>query len=185
MGGGTDNNQHKIGSEDMVAVATAMETAAAGAATTAVGAPTTAPGIGGADGIAFATTAGTEMTAVGLAKSAASAARTAWCFWRGVAHIVQYLPPLLEEVHAPHSQSEAEEEEAMMGGLWVLVVTVSCVWGAVGCACWLCVCCKPLLFCQDHTHKCTKKLANHGILGTARKLSMRQTKLLHFIKAIL
>jgi hypothetical protein len=38
----------------MVAVATAMETAAAGAATTAAGAPTTAPGIS-ADGIAFAT----------------------------------------------------------------------------------------------------------------------------------
>ncbi len=38
----------------MVAVATEMETAAAGAATTAAGAPTTALGIG-ADGIAFAT----------------------------------------------------------------------------------------------------------------------------------
>jgi hypothetical protein len=44
----------KIGSKDMVAVTTAMETAAAGAATTAVGAPTTALGVG-ADGIAFAT----------------------------------------------------------------------------------------------------------------------------------
>ncbi len=43
-----------IGSKDMVAVATAMETAAAGAATTAVGAPTTAPGVG-TDRIAFAT----------------------------------------------------------------------------------------------------------------------------------
>jgi hypothetical protein len=38
----------------MVALATAMETAAAGAATTAAGTPTTAPGIG-ADGIAFTT----------------------------------------------------------------------------------------------------------------------------------
>ena len=37
-----------------MAVATAMETAAAGAATTAAGAPTTALGVG-ADGIAFAT----------------------------------------------------------------------------------------------------------------------------------
>ncbi len=36
MAGGTDNNQLKIGSKDMVAVATAMETAAAGAAMTAV-----------------------------------------------------------------------------------------------------------------------------------------------------
>ncbi len=43
-----------IGSEDTVAVATAMETAHAGAAMTATGAPTTAPGVG-ADGIAFAT----------------------------------------------------------------------------------------------------------------------------------
>jgi hypothetical protein len=38
----------------MVAVATAMETAAAGAATTAAGAPTTAPGVG-TEGIAFTT----------------------------------------------------------------------------------------------------------------------------------
>ncbi len=44
----------KIGSKDTVAVATAMETAAAGAATTAAGMPTTALGIG-ADEIAFPT----------------------------------------------------------------------------------------------------------------------------------
>jgi hypothetical protein len=44
----------KIGSKDTVAVATAMETAALGAATTAAGTPMTALGIG-ADGIAFAT----------------------------------------------------------------------------------------------------------------------------------
>jgi hypothetical protein len=119
MVGVADNNQHKIGSKDVVVVATAMETAAMGAATTAVGAPTTAPGIG-ADEIAFATTAGTDT--VGIAKYAASVARTAWRFWRGVAHMVQYLPPLLEEAHAPHCQSEAEEEEAMMGGV---------------CGCWL------------------------------------------------
>ncbi len=43
-----------IGSKDTVVVATAMETAAAGAATTAAGKPTTALGIG-ADGITFAT----------------------------------------------------------------------------------------------------------------------------------
>jgi hypothetical protein len=136
MAGGTDNNQHKIGSKDMVAVATAMETAATGTAATAAGTPATALGIG-TDGIAFVTAAGAETTVVGLAKSAASAARTAWHFWQGVAHIVQYLPPLLEEVHAPHSQLEAEEEEAMMGGLWVLVMTIVC---GVGCACGLCVC---------------------------------------------
>jgi hypothetical protein len=50
-GGDSDGRGHrqqstKIGSKDMVAVTTAMETAAAGAATTATGAPTTAPGIG-------------------------------------------------------------------------------------------------------------------------------------------
>ncbi len=49
---------------------TAMETAAAGAATTVAGAPTTAAGVPtsvpgiGADGIAFATTAGAATTAV-------------------------------------------------------------------------------------------------------------------------
>ncbi len=53
-GQGYRQQSTKIGSKDTVAVATAMETAAAGAATTAVGAPTTALGIG-ADRIAFAT----------------------------------------------------------------------------------------------------------------------------------
>jgi hypothetical protein len=125
IAGGTDTNQHKIGSKDMVAVATAMEAAAVGTATSTTCPPMTAPGVG-VDRIAFTTAAGAETTAAGAAKSAARAARTAWCFWRGVAHIVQYLPPLLKEVHAPHSQSEAEEDEAMIGGLWVLVVTVVC-----------------------------------------------------------
>ncbi len=59
IGGDNNGRGHRqqstiIGSKDMVAVATAMETAHAGAAMTAVGTPTTAPGIG-ADGIAFAT----------------------------------------------------------------------------------------------------------------------------------
>ncbi len=58
-GGNSDGQGHrqqstKIGSEDTVAVVTAMDTAAAGAAMTAAGAPTTALGLG-ADGIAFAT----------------------------------------------------------------------------------------------------------------------------------
>jgi hypothetical protein len=59
----------------------------------------------------------------------------------------------------------------------------SCVWG---CACWLCVSCAPLLFCvllEAHMQKCIKNLANHGILGIAGKLMMRQAKLLNFIKA--
>jgi hypothetical protein len=112
---------------------------AAGVPTTAAGAPMTAPSIG-ADGIAFATATGTATTAACAAKSAASAAWRAWRFGWGVAHIVQYFPPL-EEAHAPHSQSKAEEEEAMMGGLWVLVVMV--VWGVVraGCVCAVRPCC--------------------------------------------
>jgi hypothetical protein len=133
----------------MVAMATATETAAAGAATTVAGAPTTAagtpmsaPGVD-ADGIAFTTDAGTAITAACTASSAASAARSAWRFGWGVAHIAQYFPPLLEEAHAPHSQLEAEEEEAMLRGLWVLVVTV--VWVVVR-AGFVCTC-APLLFC--------------------------------------
>jgi hypothetical protein len=102
--------------------------------------PTTALGLG-KNGIAFATAAGTETTAVGVAESAASAERTAWRFWRGVAHIVQYLPPLLEKAHAPHSQLEAEEEEAMIEGLWVLVVMVVCGVVCAGCVCAASPCC--------------------------------------------
>jgi hypothetical protein len=120
-----------------------METAAAGAATitvgvgmpmTAAGAPTSALGVG-TDGITFATTTGAATTAACAAISAASVARSAWRFGQKVAHIAQYFPPLLEEAHAPHSQSEAEEEKAMIRGLWVLVVTV--VRGVVcaGCEC--------------------------------------------------
>jgi hypothetical protein len=94
-------------------------------------------------------------------------------------HIVQYFPPLLEEAHAPYSQSETEEEEAMMGGLWVLVVMV--VWGVVhaGCVCAACPCC----FVRLTRISAPKKSATHGILGIAGKLLMRQTKLLHLIKA--
>jgi hypothetical protein len=119
-----------------VAVATAMETAAACAAMAAAETPMTDPGVG-ADGIAFATAVGAATTALGAATSAASAARTAWCFGRGVAHIVQYLPPLLEGALAPNSQLEAEEEETMMGGLCMLVVRVVCA----GCVCAVRPCC--------------------------------------------
>ncbi len=52
-GRGHRQQSTKIDSKDTVAVATAMETAAAGAATNAAGTPTTALGVG-ADGIAFA-----------------------------------------------------------------------------------------------------------------------------------
>jgi hypothetical protein len=139
----------------MVAVATATETAAAGAAMTAsdapmtaadapmtaAGMPTSAPGIG-ADRIAFATAVGAATTAACAATSRASAARSAWRFGRGVAHIVQYFPSLLEEAHASHSQLEAEEEEAMIRGL----LGAGCDGCVGGCACWFCVCCAPLLF---------------------------------------
>ncbi len=54
MGGGHRQQSTIIDSKDMVAVATAMETAAAGTATTAAGAPTSDPGVC-ADVIAFAT----------------------------------------------------------------------------------------------------------------------------------
>jgi hypothetical protein len=59
IGGDSDGGGHRqqstiIGNKDTVVVATAMETAHAGAAMTATGAPTTAPGVG-ADGTAFAT----------------------------------------------------------------------------------------------------------------------------------
>jgi hypothetical protein len=59
VGGDSDGGGHRqqstiIGSEVTMAVATAIETAHAGAAMTAAGAPTTAPGIC-ADKIAFAT----------------------------------------------------------------------------------------------------------------------------------
>jgi hypothetical protein len=53
-GGGQRQQSTIIGSKDMVMVATAMETAHAGAAMTAAGAPKTALGVG-ADRIAFAT----------------------------------------------------------------------------------------------------------------------------------
>jgi hypothetical protein len=75
------------------------------------------------------------MTAAGAGTSAASTARTAWHFGQGVAHIVQHFPPLLEKAHAPHSQLEAEEEEAMMEGLWMLVVRVVCGVVRAGCVC--------------------------------------------------
>jgi hypothetical protein len=135
--GGGHRQQFTISnSKDTVAVATAVETATVGAAMTAAGAQTTAQGVC-ADGIAFSTAAGAATTASGTATSAASAARTARFFRRGVAHVVQHMPPLLEEAHAPHSQLEAEEEEVMMGGLCVLVVRLVCA----GCVCAVRSCC--------------------------------------------
>jgi hypothetical protein len=100
------------------------------------------------------------------------------------------MPPLLTEAHAPHSQSEIEGGEAMMGGLCGLVVRVWLCWLVVGLVVrvlWAgCLCCKPLrylLSCKAHKHRWAKKLATNGILEIARKLSMRQTKLLYLIKA--
>ncbi len=59
IGGNSDGGGHRqqstiIDSKDMVAVATAMEAAHAGAAMTAMGTPTTAPGVG-TDRTTFAT----------------------------------------------------------------------------------------------------------------------------------
>ncbi len=77
-----------------------------------------------------------------------------------------------------------------MGGLCGLVVRIwlcGLVVGLVVRVVWAgCLCCKPLrylLSCKAHEHKCAKKSATNGILGIAGKLSMRQTKLLHLIKA--
>jgi hypothetical protein len=100
------------------------------------------------------------------------------------------MPPLLTEAHAPHSQSEIEGEEAMMGGLCRLVVMVWLRWLVVGLVVrvvWAgCLCCEPLrylLSCKARKHKCAKKLATNGILGITGKRLMRQNKLLHLIKA--
>jgi hypothetical protein len=75
----------------------------------------------------------------------------------------------------PMTQSEAKEEEAMIRGLWVLVVTV--VWGVVraGFVCAVRPCCFVRLTCIS-----APKNQQTTIAG---KLSMRQTKLLHLIKA--
>jgi hypothetical protein len=107
--------------------ALAIFATAAATAATAAGASTTAPGVGEEKiifAITFATSVGAATAAVGEGKSAASTARTTLREEWGVVHIVQFLPPLLVEVHAPHTQSEAEEEEAMMGWLSLLVVRV-------------------------------------------------------------
>ncbi len=122
-GGNSDGRGHrqqstKIGSEDTVAVATAIETAAAGAATTAAGAPTTALGVG-TDGIAFTT------------------AWEGYGCWLG----------------------------QLCAGLCVLVV---------------CVLRTPVVLLEAHSQKCIKNLANHGILGIARKLVMRRAKTITF-----
>jgi hypothetical protein len=63
--------------------------------------------------------------------------------------------------------------------MWVLVVMVVCGVVHAGCVCAACPCCFVRLTCIS----APKKMANHGILGIAGKVSMRQTKLLHLIKA--
>jgi hypothetical protein len=121
---------------------------AAGTAATADGASTTAPGVGAGKiffAITFATSAGAATAALVMGKSAARAAMTTLHVGRGVAHIVQYLPLLLDETHAPHTQSEAEEEEAMGVSVWcwVWVVRVSGYDGLVVRVVWVgCLCCK-------------------------------------------
>jgi hypothetical protein len=47
----------------------------------------------------------------------------------------------------------------------------------------VCVLHAPVVLLEAHVQKCIKNLANHGILGIARKLLTRRAKLLHFIKA--
>ncbi len=126
----------------MVGVATAMKTAAPGTAMTAAGTPTTAPGVG-ADGIAFVTAKGAEMTAAGAATSAASVARTDWCFWWVVAHHSSVLAFLVGG-GACSTFPVGSRGGGGNDGRAVGAGCEDCVWG---CACWLFVCCKPLLFC--------------------------------------
>jgi hypothetical protein len=47
----------------------------------------------------------------------------------------------------------------------------------------VCVLHAPVVLLEAHAQKCIKKLANHGILGIARKLLTRRATLLHLIKA--
>jgi hypothetical protein len=47
----------------------------------------------------------------------------------------------------------------------------------------VCVLRNPVVLLEAHAQKCIKNLANHGKLGIAGKLMMRQAKLLHLIKA--
>ena len=51
-------------------------------------------------------------------------AEIAWHFERVVVHILHSLPPLLAEAQAPQTHSEAEEEEAIMGGCVCFVASV-------------------------------------------------------------
>ncbi len=46
----------------------------------------------------------------------------------------------------------------------------------------VCVLYAPVVLLEAHAQKCIKNLANHGILGIAGKLVMRQAKLLHLNK---
>jgi hypothetical protein len=47
----------------------------------------------------------------------------------------------------------------------------------------VCVLHAPVVLVEAHVQKFIINLANHGILGIARKLVMRRAKLLHLIKA--
>ncbi len=142
MVGGTDNNRHKIGIVDTVAMATAMEKAAAGAAMTAAGVPTTAPG-DGADGIAFATTAGAETTVVGAAKICCKGGKDCLALLVGSSAHSAVLAPFVGggacTTFPVGSRGGGGHDGRVVGA-----GCDGCVWG---CAFWLCVCCKPLLFC--------------------------------------
>jgi hypothetical protein len=60
----------------------------------------------------------------------------------------------------------------------VLVVTVVCGVVCAGCVC----AARPCCFVRGSPAKVLNNLANHGILGIAGKLVLRQAKLLHLIK---
>jgi hypothetical protein len=103
------------------------------------------------------------ILALTTATSGAEAAATALRFARAAAHMVQYLPPLVWELHAPHIQLESEEEEAMVCGCGMVVV----------CGC---------LFYVEQEPRHKQKIgqySTYGILGIARKLLSLQEQLPH------
>jgi hypothetical protein len=152
--------------------APAIFATAASTAATAAGASTTALGVGAEKilfAITFATSAGAATATMGKEKSAASAARTTLHVGWGVAHIVQYLPPLLDEAHAPHTQLEAEEEETMMGWLSMLVVRVW-LWGS-GCE----SCVGWLFVLQAPTIPCVLYAQVHQNIGKPRRIGLPES----------
>jgi hypothetical protein len=126
-GGGHSQQSTKCGSKDMVAVVTATDTAAAGAATTDAGMPVTALGVG-ADRIAFATAAGAATTAMGAVCRKRS--KDCLALWSGSSAHSAVLAPLVGGGACPTFPVGSRGG----GGHDGRVVSAGCE----GCVCWLC-----------------------------------------------